>query len=265
MTKQDCLKPYAAQPDLRLLLARVLDKQALCAAREIPTASVFLSPEEQVEAARLLGRLPGVNFAFCGGYAEAERKLCLFLPDYLTASDWVSSDDGPLCALTATVPPMAELTHRDYLGALMGLGLSREKCGDILPTRQGAQIILLRETGQLVERQWESVGRYPVRLAPLPLADLAAPQTQVQRIRDTVSSLRLDSVIAAGFSLSRTRATELIRGGRILRNHRPCDKSDQAVGEGDVFSCRGMGKFVLRSAAGKSKKGRIILEIQRYV
>ncbi len=265
MTKQECLAPYAAQPDLRLCLARVLDKQAQSAARDMPTSTAFLTAEEQAEAGRMLSRLRGVRFVFCGGYAGAERKLCLFLPDWLEAEHWAYGDDGPLCALTATAPPMAELTHRDYLGSLMGLGISREKCGDILPTTDGAQLILLRESLKLVESQWETVGRYPVRLAPLALKDLSAPARQVERVRDTVPSLRLDNVVAAGFSLSRSRATELIRAGRIQRNHSPCEKTDQAVCAGDVFSCRGLGKFELHAAAGRSKKGRIVLEIDRYV
>jgi len=79
-----------------------------------------------------------------------------------------------------------------------------------------------------------------------------------------VASLRLDSLVASGFSLARGRAADLIAQGRIARNHRICDKPNQEVSEGDVISCRGMGKFVLRRVGGNSKKGRIRIEIDRY-
>lgn len=264
MTKTEVLRPYSAKPDLRLTLARLLDQRAVAEGRGIPTQSVFLTPEEGAAAELLLARLPMQKHLFSGGFSGAERQICAFLPEWMSEDDWFSDDDCPLCALSISVPAMAELSHRDYLGSLMALGISREKFGDILQTEDGAQLILLRELLPLVESQWEKVGRYPLTLSRLSLSELCPKEVKRKLVRDTVPSLRLDNVVASGFSLSRTRAAELIEQGRILRNHRPSEKTDQAVLEGDVFSCRGMGKFVLGRAEGKSKKGRIIIEIERY-
>lgn len=264
MTKQQLLSPYAGNPALRLTLARLLDQHALATERGIPGFTAFLTPEEQAEAAVLLSRLPPNRFCFWGGYEEAERKVCAFLPDWWEKTRLLDDADSPLCAVEITVPSMASLTHRDYLGSLMGLGISREKFGDILPSEQGAQLILLRELLPIVESQWESVGRYPITLRPISLAELAKPQVQIKKVQDTVASLRLDSVVASGFSMSRSRAAELIAAGRVFRNHRLCDKQNQEVTEGDVLSCRGMGKFVLSRVGGRSKKGRILLELDRY-
>jgi len=265
MTKTEVLRPYSAKPELRLTLARLLDQSSVAEGRGIPTHSAFLTPEERAEAERLLARLSPQKHLFSGGFSAAERQLCAFLPDWMDEEDWICDEDCPVCALSITVPPMAELSHRDYLGSLMALGISREKFGDILQTDDGAQLILLRELLPMVESQWEKVGRYPLTLCRLSLDEISPKEAMRKAVRDTVSSLRLDSVVASGFSLSRARAAELIEQGRVLRNHYPCEKPDQAVLEGDVFSCRGMGKFVLQRAEGKSKKGRILLEIERYV
>lgn len=264
MTKQQLLSHYTGNPALRLTLARLLDQHALAEERGIPGFTTFLTPEEQAEATTLLSRLPPSRFCLFGGYEEAERKICAFLPDWWEEEQLYEDADSPLCALEVSVPSMASLTHRDYLGSLMGLGISREKFGDILPTAQGAQLIFLRELLPIVESQWESVGRYPLTLRPIPLAELLKPQLQIRKVQDTVASLRLDSVVASGFSLSRSRAAELIAAGRVFRNHKLCDKQNQELFEGDVISCRGMGKFVLSRIAGTSKKGRIRLELDRY-
>lgn len=102
-------------------------------------------------------------------------------------------------------PPGAGLTHRDYLGSLMGLGLTREKLGDILLSQQGAQVVVLREVLPILLSQWEKVGRYPVRLTPIPLAQLRPVPGERKQIRATVASPRLDAVAAAGFSIPRSR------------------------------------------------------------
>lgn len=264
MTKQQLLSPYGGKPDLRLTLARLLDQYAFSQERGLLGLSSFFTPEEQAEAAVLLSRLPPCRWCFFGGFEEAERKVCVFLPDWWEESQLYEEEDSPLCAVDVSVPPMADLGHRDYLGALMGLGISREKFGDILPSEQGAKLILLRELLPVVESQWESVGRYPISLQRVPFSELVTPERQIKKVQDTVASLRLDSVVASGFSLSRSRAVELIAAGRVFRNHRLCDKQNQEVEEGDVFSCRGMGKFVLSRVGGRSRKGRILIELDRY-
>ena len=162
-------------------------------------------------------------------------------------------------------PKGTKLTHRDYLGSLMGLGITREKIGDILIGETGAQVIVLRETLPILLAQWEKAGRYPVTLTPLPLDQLTPTPGETKEVRATVASVRLDAVVSAGFSIPRSRAAELIKGGRVMVNHRPCEKADKVVEAGDVLTCRGLGKCVLTEIGGTSKRGRTILTIQRYL
>ena len=265
MNKTELLRPYSSNSDKRLLLARVLDKLEQCQNRNIPTCSGFLTPEERGDAQALFARLPQVRAVFFGGCEESERVICAFLPDWLEEADWREGEDCPVAALLVEVPGFAQLSHRDYLGSIMGLGLTREKIGDILPLEQGAQVIVLRESLSILLSQWDAVGRYPVKLREIPLSEISAKEAEVKVIKDSVASLRLDSVVASGFSLSRSRAGELIAGGKVLRNHVVCDKTDKVVEEGDVFSCRGLGKCVLVLVGGSSKKGRVRIEMARYI
>lgn len=236
MHKTELLDKYARDGDSRLLLARVLDQWQRAEQRGVPTHTGFLSPAEQaVSADLLMAAAPGQGI-LAGGYPDAERRLWAFLPDWLEEETWQQGEECPLCALEVETPPGAGLTHRDYLGSLMGLGLTREKLGDILLSQQGAQVVVLREVLPILLSQWEKVGRYPVRLTPIPLAQLRPVPGERKQIRATVASPRLDAVAAAGFSIPRSRAAELIRGGRVMVNHRPCGKADKAVEAGDVLT-----------------------------
>ncbi len=265
MQKSDLLDRFARDGESRLLLARVLDQCSRAEMRGIPTNTGFLSPAEQALSADLLMTAYPQAGILCGGYADAERKLWAFLPDWLDEATWQDSEDCPLCALSVSVANPGSLSHRDYLGSLMGLGIVREKLGDILLTPQGAQVLLLRETLPILLSQWEKVGRHPVTLSELPLAALTPAPTETKSIRTTVASLRLDTVLAAGFNIPRSRAVTLIGSGRVMINHRACEKADKPVPEGAVLTCRGLGKCLLSAVGGTSKKGRLILEFERYV
>ena len=147
----------------------------------------------------------------------------------------------------------------------MGIGLTREKVGDILMNENSAQIVCLREAAPIILSQFEQAGRYRLRLSEIPLTSLTPAPAQVKLIHDTVAALRLDAVLASGFSLSRGKASDAIAGGRVSLNHRECLKGDKPVAEGDVLTCRGLGKCVVKTVGGQSRKGRVISEIERYL
>ena len=148
----------------------------------------------------------------------------------------------------------------------MGLGISRELVGDILLPQPGlCQIVALREAAPILLSQWESAGRYKVSLSEISLQQLTPKPAQVKTIRDTVATPRLDAVTASGFSLSRSKAAALIAAGKVSLNHRECLKADRQVAEGDVLTCRGLGKCVVKEVPGQSKKGRTMLVIERYL
>lgn len=189
----------------------------------------------------------------------------MFLPDWQEQEDWLADPDSCLSALRCTFPKDAKLTHRDILGSLMGLGITRELLGDILQDEAGWHLLAMTDALPILLSQWESAGRWRVRLEPVALDQLTVVPPQVRTVRDTVATLRLDAVLASGFSLSRGKAAELVSAGRVSLNHRECTKCDRAVAQGDVLTCRGLGKCVVSEILGQSRKGRIMIVLERYV
>ena len=265
MNKTELLNKCARSGEERVLLARALDKLELAQNRSVPACTPFLSPGEQASVTDLLNAWGRPRHLFFGGYEGAERAVCAFLPDWQEESDFLADPEGPVAALEAAFPADAELSHRDILGALMGLGITREKLGDILLDHGRCQVLVLRDALPILLSQWESAGRWKMKLREIPLEQLEAKPPQVKTIRDTVAALRLDAVLAAGFSTSRSKAADLVSAGRVSVNHRECAKADRTVGEGDVLSCRGLGKCVVKEVLGQSKKGRFMLVLERYI
>lgn len=147
----------------------------------------------------------------------------------------------------------------------MGLGLTRGTIGDILVTDSRCQVLTLPKTADYLLSEWESAGRVKLKTAPLPPEELEIPAQACRELRDTVSSLRLDNVLAAGFSLSRGRAAEAVEKGAVQVNWTVCQKPDKPVAAGDTITCRGLGKCVLDSVGSPTKKGRLPVVIRRFV
>jgi len=265
VTKTELLNKLARDGEERLLLARILDKLDQCRQRNIPVHTPFLSPGERAAAERLIAAAGHPRHIFTGGYDQAERAICLFLPDWMEADDALSDPDGPVAALRCAFPEGAGLTHRDFLGSLMGLGITREMLGDFLVGKGSCDIRALSSAMPILLSQWEEVGRYRIRCRPIGLDELTQAEVTVKQVRDTVATLRLDAVMASGFSLSRGKAADLISAGKVNLNHRECTKPDRLVAEEDVITCRGLGKCTVKTVGGLSKKGRIMIELERYV
>jgi RNA-binding protein YlmH len=211
---------------------------------------------------RLLAASDYPSHVMLGGYPEAERRLCLFLPDWMEPEDAVCEE---LTAIRATWYGEKALTHRDFLGSLMGMGIAREKVGDILVGEGRCDILILSEVRDFLLQSMESAGRSKLKLQEISLDELEPPKTEIKEIRDTVSTLRLDAVGATGFSTSRSKMAELISSGRVNLNWQECTKTDKLVSEGDTISCRGLGKCRLKTVGGQSRKGRTMIVMERYL
>lgn len=264
MDKGQLLRKITSDEAERLTLARVLDQLERSRSRNIPASTNFLTPQEQSLARALLDHCGMDGASFAGGYADAERRILLFLPDYLDPALYAQDEDYPLCAVRCTYRPEDRPTHRDFLGSLMGLGIRREMLGDILVTEGSCDILLRREILPFVLQNYTSAGRTHLKTVQAALDTLHLPVRSCKEIRDTVATLRLDSVLSSAFRISRTRAAELIRAGRVEVNWRCCEKADHLCAEGDILTVRGLGKCTLAEVGGLSKKGRITIRLERY-
>ena len=143
MDKGQLLDRLGAAGEERLILAKILDRAEQARGRNIPAATDFLSPAQLAqagEALRLAG-FPETGYAALGGYETAERRLLFFLPDWLEMED--AESQSPIRCLRAAFREEYRLTHRDFLGSLMGMGIVREKVGDILVGPDSADLIVL--------------------------------------------------------------------------------------------------------------------------
>lgn len=247
--------------DEQMLLVRLSQRLQNAMQRNVFCSTGFLSSREQMLLCRLFSKN---SLALFGGYETAERKIAAFLPDYFDESQF-SGEGSPIAAVRAEFFEKDLLTHRDFLGALMGVGIKRETVGDILVGRGCCDFFLMREMLPYVLENLTSAGRTALHLKEIPICAICVPEQNIKTVHDTVSSLRLDSVIGSGFSVSRAKACELIVSARAEINHTPCQKSDKPVAAGDVISVRGLGKIKLESVDGTTKKGRLGITVSRYL
>mgnify|MGYP000580363739 CR=1 FL=1 len=265
MDKGQLLRKITSDEADRLTLARVLDQLERSRSRNIPASTNFLTPQEQSLARVLLDHCGTDGASFAGGYADAERRILLFLPDYLDPALYAQDEDYPLCAVRCTYRPEDRPTHRDFLGSLMGAGIKRETVGDIYVSEGSCDFLVTREILPYLLQNFLSAGRTKLHVEQLPIDQIRVPEQKVKAVRDTVSSLRLDGVVSSGFSISRGKAADYIAAGKCELNYAPCMKGDKQAAEGDVITIRGLGKIRLETIGGSTKKGRISIEITRFL
>lgn len=252
----------AKTPEDKLLLAKLWDKLNAGIRKNIMASTGFLSLREQELARFLFGQVDGL---YCfGGYEDAERKMLVYLPDYLD-EDALWDEDSPLVCLRATFYDGDSLTHRDFLGALMGTGITRECIGDICVGKGSCDFFTTGEIAPYLLQSFTGAGRTRLRLEQIGLSQVNIPEPEIKEIRDTLASLRLDSVISSGFRISRGVAAQHITAGRATIDGLPCEKPDKAVVAGQKISVRGLGKILLAAVNGQTKKGRISIVIHRYI
>lgn len=217
----------------------------------------FLTPAEAAEAedtCRGLCAGPDVEWSLEGGYEDAERRICV-----LRSAD-ARGDASPICVLRISIPKGSpRLTHRDYLGSLLGLGIDRHVTGDILVREDGADVVVLSDMAEYIAQNLTSVGHASVSCEVLDISQLIVGQQMTKEIKDTVASLRLDSVCASAFRTARGKAQDAIKAGLVSVNGRQCLKPDTELSEGDRISCRGKGRAVLAEVGGRTRKDRIAI------
>ena len=223
------------------------------------TMTGFLSPAERA-LAELWAKRSACSLLFCGGDEHCERTVAFFLPYYMEEESFCPDEYIKAIHLTAHFGTPA---HRDYMGALLGMGIGREWLGDIRVIEKDAYIFCLPSVHRHL-MSIEKVGRVGVKAADIPLSLVPAPQRQVKSLSFSVMSMRLDAVAAAMFSLSRTECAKHINAGNVSLNHLQCLKTDCPVKEGDIISLRGAGKGCITGTGGTSRKGRLFVYAEIY-
>jgi len=248
-----------------LLFAVLDDKMAECSEDYCISNTNFLDIYSQSKAAEYLNRRK-TRCIFYGGFRDSERKLAVFLPDYVIDENYLieNPDVSPIAVLVIKKDSFSSLNHRDYLGAIMGLGVKREMLGDIAVTDNGCAVAVIKSVAKYICDNLTSVGRGTVQVS---ISDDFAPFEKEEKYelkRCYVSSMRVDSVTSAAFSLSRGSASELIRRGEVFLNGIEVTKPDMHVPFSSKLVIHGKGKVIVFEDEGITKKGRQAFRIKKY-
>ncbi len=247
-------------PEEKLLIARAEDAVSLCEKQNCIKFVGFLTPVE-AELVRKNLKKSTVQTVFCGGFPDAERTLFVALPDYLEQDDALEL----ISVVEISGRDLEQLRHPDFLGSLLGLGIKREKIGDIIPCGEHCFVFVVESIAGYITENLDKIGRHGVKTRIVDFDRVEIPQRKTEIINTTVSALRLDSVIAAAIKTSRSAALSVISEGRVFVNWTQQESPSAKIKPGDVFSVRGKGKFRISEEITETKKGRLGVRIEKMV
>ncbi len=260
MNKKEILDRAASSED-RIVLARVIDKIESVVKTHSIEVTEFFDPYQQRIVSPVLSRVPDISFIWTGGFDSAERKRLILFPDYLEPEE--IDPEIKYLEITGNLK-FQNLSHRDFLGSLMGLGIKRDKLGDIIVTSEGCQVVADHYIADYIERNLTKVHRVGVKIREIAAHSLRLPEEEVKEVFATVASMRLDSVAAAGFGTSRTKMADEIYAEKVKVNWVVVNDCSHAVKEGDIISIRGRGRLEIDTVKGETKKGRVALNLKRF-
>lgn len=250
-------------PDEHRFVDKVQDWIARAADHHAVKRTDFLDPRQSFIVQSLANRSGAVNVRLEGGYPDAERKRAIIAPDYRDVEAEVA--DIGLLAIGSDDSRFGQLEHGDFLGALLGVGIKRDKIGDIHVGEGECHCLIAGEIIDFVRLHLQQVHRVHVWTETLPLDRLRPVAAAYEQLELTVASLRLDGIVSDVYRLSRAKVMQPIKSGRCRVNWKPEEDPSKPLKEGDVVSLQGFGRFRLLEVAGETKKGRIRLKIGKYV
>ncbi len=243
-------------------VARVIDLAEQAIKTWEVVCSDFLSPPELAEVQQSFSRLTEVQLVAWGGYPQAERQRAA-----------ISRSEMPLerSQVAVTALDIAgnflfdTATHRDFLGAMLGTGIVREKTGDIIVLgERGAQVIVVPELVEFLEMNLKQVRSVPVKIQPVDISELKVREPKKKELTTVEASLRLDAIASAGFGMSRSKMVELIDGGDVRVNWREVTQASSQVKTGDLIAIRSKGRLEVGEIA-VTKKDRYRVQLTRFM
>ena len=266
--------------DIDFLVSRIKDLSNKTFQNEYTTHTDFLSVSEQAalnDAMRRLGvpqqsdRVGGTTFLLWGGFDDAERKVCAFLPTWLDADGFTLQEStAPEIVACLHISPVQakfadELTHRDYLGALMNLGIDRGQIGDILIDREdrSAYCFVLKTMAEYITKELCRVKHTTVLTKEVP-PDRCSVRPEFEEREGSVASERLDAILAFVYRLARGKAQELIEREAVIVDGRTAFSGGYDLKPGARVSVRGFGKFIYAGGISRTKKGRLYIRVRVY-
>lgn len=267
MNKQEIMQEYKEQEE-RLLVAKILDKLEFTKTKNKIQYTDFLNLYEQDIADKLLKKIGYNNYYFFGGRESTERKILIIYPEKLTEEMARKNHSKILSIIKIKLPNdlKDEYDHRRYLGAIIKLGIEREKTGDIFVRSLGADIIVKNEVVNFLMQNLNSLTRFQsAEIEEQDIKELKDVVVEKVEVSSIIISLRLDTIVSILARTSRSKAVDILDQERVFVNAKLETKPSKQLNVGDIITIRGKGKFEFKRIEGMSKKGRYIVKFDKYI
>ncbi len=249
---------YSTFPDEdRVLISHILDMIEICEKSYQPKFSFFLDERQSALAEKVMIEQKCDNYKLFGGYDNASRKILAIFPPYCDEEQY------PISALSVKYREADKLTHRDFLGVFMSRQIKRNMLGDIVVGKGNATVFVYNTVKDVLLSEINKIGSVGVKITETENVDIQVEQNFIEKT-GIVSSMRLDGIVSVAAGLSRDKASSLIKGGNVTVMYNVIEAPSFQLNEGDIFSVRGSGKYLLYSVNGKTKKDRIHITIKKY-
>ena len=219
----------------------------------------FLTPYERGLIMKNVYPSADIKVAFDGGFPDAERSIFICFPEYIEYDI-----DEIITVIRIRGRELNNLTHRDYLGSLMGLGITRENIGDILVNDEGAFLFVKCEIADYIMQNLDKIGRNGIKKELVKCSEAVIPTPKLKELSGTVASERIDALIAFCTNLSRNKVCELIESGLVSLNFSNVTSVSAKFSENDLISIRGYGRFRVKEIGGLTRKGRISVKADKF-
>ncbi|HZK33234.1 MAG TPA: YlmH/Sll1252 family protein [Tissierellaceae bacterium] len=243
---------HITDKDKLIDMRKIIDKVEIVLNKHMEESTDFLDPYERFLAKSILNRFTEVDYFENGGISDAERKCINIFPYYLDKS----TINKKIIGLRIT-GNLQGLSHKDYLGGILNLGIDRSKVGDILLHDDYTDFIIKEELSDFIILNLDRVGDKKVNIEKLTLEELSPVKLKYKEITRVLSSNRLDSYISACYNLSRKNSASLIKSGRVKVNWENIEKTSKEVLKGDMVSVRGYGRSVFHGVEGLTRKDNL--------
>ncbi len=262
MNKRNELVKHLRTDEDKYLVFRMLDKVDMVLKDHRVSFTDFLDPHQISVGTQILNKIDNISYTVNGIIDSAERKIIIVYPKYLEKE----SIEVPINVIKFTGDFNKEdISHRDILGSILGLGVKREKIGDIYINKGHAYIIAYKEINEYIALYMDKVSKYKVIIEEISSDEINRVEENYKLIYSTIPSLRLDVVLSAGFGVSRSSLSKKMNNDRVKVNWKPINQSSYTLSPGDMISFRGMGRIQLLEVNGKSKKDRLKVVIKRFL
>lgn len=269
VNRQEILSKITNDED-RILVSRLFDKIEFCNKRNSIEHTEFLDMRQRQLLEKILFDIKYSNYVAYGGYKTAERTILIFYPSKLEDVFAENRFDFNTIFSVINILLPNELkgmySHRTYLSGIIKTGIRREKVGDILSNKNGANIIVLKDSIEYVLDGLKTLTRFgKSELRELKLQDLEIEEPKTIVTNAIIPSMRIDSLVSEMSKTSRAKAAEIIKEERVFINHELVVKSSKEAKENDIVTIRGKGKFKVGAIINSTKKGNLVVQIEKYI